>query len=428
MTFQTYGQLSKVKVNTTIAISAFNNMHEDICSTAAMTRANFILLPFHKYYRLDGSPEVSYTHFQHVNSMTLQQSPCSVGILVDRGLGGPSVLPMNLSQHICVLFFGGPDDREALKLARRMSQHSGVKLTVIQCLIKQEPDPQGLSDNAQLGKFPRKQFGNVSYSFFQHSWSGLLRSGRKIWKFFKAPYRKVKPVNASTSPSSQQDLETGSLGPDSTRNGSTPDDNGIINLKMDKVEYENEKKLDMRALAPFAVQSKKETTSLAKNKIAIDAAKNKEDLEHVDLDFSTDENMEPLTRLKLWEMKDPLRSLIEIPWYRDYGLVIVGLHSNKVSPILQSGTSIKPGGHGVLGPIGNLLVSKDLRHSMQASVLVVQQHHPSQGQFGFSVVPDEEPHDAPPHLDKEQETESSLSDSNGITMENLDSINEDSKH
>jgi hypothetical protein len=65
---------------------------------------------------------------------------------------------------------------------------------------------------------------------------------------------------------------------------------------------------------------------------------------------------------------------------------------------------------------------------MQASVLVVQQHHPSQGQFGFSVVPDEEPHDAPPHLDKEQETESSLSDSNGITMENLDSINEDSKH
>lgn len=35
---------------------------------------------------------------------------------------------------MCVLFFGGPDDREALELAGRMAEHPGVQLTVVRFL------------------------------------------------------------------------------------------------------------------------------------------------------------------------------------------------------------------------------------------------------------------------------------------------------
>jgi hypothetical protein len=94
----------------------------------------------------------------------------------------------------------------------------------------------------------------------------------------------------------------------------------------------NEKKLHIRVLASFAAQTKMETANLAKNKITVSSSssvnKNKDpvlDMSVADLDWSTDENREPfqLNRnlwLKIWEMEfDPLRSLLEAPWQKDYG-------------------------------------------------------------------------------------------------------------
>jgi hypothetical protein len=96
----------------------------------------------------------------------------------------------------------------------------------------------------------------------------------------------------------------------------------------------NEKKLDMRVLGSFAAQTKMETGNLAKNKITISSSssssvnKNKDsvlDMGVAGLDWSTDENRKPfqLNRnlwLKIWEMEfDPLRSLLEAPWQKDYG-------------------------------------------------------------------------------------------------------------
>jgi hypothetical protein len=89
----------------------------------------------------------------------------------------------------------------------------------------------------------------------------------------------------------------------------------------------NEKKLDTRVLASFAAQTKMETANLAKNKITISSPspsssvnKNKDsvlDMSVADLDWSTDENR---LWLKIWEMEfDPLRSLLEAPWQKDYG-------------------------------------------------------------------------------------------------------------
>jgi len=133
--FEAYGKLSKVTVKPMIAISQFQDMHEDICNIADQKRAAMIILPFHKYPRFDGVLESVNLGFRTVNQKMLKNSPCSVGILVDRGLGGHSQLPpSNVDHNIAVLFFGGPDDREALVFGRRMAEHPGIVLTVIRFL------------------------------------------------------------------------------------------------------------------------------------------------------------------------------------------------------------------------------------------------------------------------------------------------------
>jgi len=73
-----------------IAISQFQDMHEDICKIADQKRAAMIVLPFHKYQRVDGVLESVNLGFRTVNEKIMKNSPCSVGILVDRGLGGQS--------------------------------------------------------------------------------------------------------------------------------------------------------------------------------------------------------------------------------------------------------------------------------------------------------------------------------------------------
>eukprot|EP00253_Pinus_taeda_P012348 PITA_12348 len=140
--FDAYEQLSKVKVRPMIDISAIQDMHEDICNIADRKRIAMIILPFHKYQQGDGVLETLSLGFRNVNQKVLKHAPCSVGILVDRGrLGGQSQLaPSNVDHHIAVLFFGGPDDREALVFGRRMAEHPGIKLTVIRFLPGTEFD------------------------------------------------------------------------------------------------------------------------------------------------------------------------------------------------------------------------------------------------------------------------------------------------
>lgn len=135
--FEAYRQLSRVSVRPMTAISSMSNLHEDICATAKSKRAAIIILPFHKHQRVDGTLETTRNDFRWVNQKVLQNTPCSVGILVDRGLGGTShVAARNVSYFITVLFFGGCDDREALAYGARMAEHPGIKLKVIRLLLE----------------------------------------------------------------------------------------------------------------------------------------------------------------------------------------------------------------------------------------------------------------------------------------------------
>ncbi|XP_057521570.1 cation/H(+) antiporter 18-like [Amaranthus tricolor] len=140
--FEAYGQLSHVQIRPMTAISHFSNMHEDICASAESKRAALIILPFHKHQKIDGSLETTRHEYRVINKKVLQNASCSVGILVDRGLGGSSqVSASNVDSTITVFFFGGPDDREALALGQRMSEHPGITLIVVH--FKADPNMEG---------------------------------------------------------------------------------------------------------------------------------------------------------------------------------------------------------------------------------------------------------------------------------------------
>ncbi|KAG2726637.1 hypothetical protein I3843_01G118900 [Carya illinoinensis] len=134
--FEAYGQLSSVIVRPMTAISSLDNIHEDICTSAHQKRVAMVLLPFHKHQRLDGAMESLGGSFHAVNERVLRHAPCSVGILVDRGLGGTTqVLASEVSFKIVVPFFGGRDDREALAYGMRMAEHPGIMLTVVKFVV-----------------------------------------------------------------------------------------------------------------------------------------------------------------------------------------------------------------------------------------------------------------------------------------------------
>ncbi|KAJ7945230.1 Cation/H(+) antiporter like [Quillaja saponaria] len=142
--FENYEQhAGYVTVQPLTAMSPYSTMHEDICNLAEDKRVAFIIIPFHKQQTVDGGMEATNPAFRMVNQNVLANAPCSVGILVDRGLSGGNRLTANqVSHQVVVLFFGGPDDREALAYAGRMSEHQGITLTVMRFMPgEQAVDP-----------------------------------------------------------------------------------------------------------------------------------------------------------------------------------------------------------------------------------------------------------------------------------------------
>ncbi|PNY01249.1 cation H(+) antiporter 15-like protein [Trifolium pratense] len=146
--FENYEQHTEhVSVQPLTAISPYSTMHEDICNLAEEKRVAFIIIPFHKQQTVDGGMEATNMAFRTVNQNVLANSPCSVGILVDRGLNSSNRLVADqMSHHVAVLFFGGADDREALSYGWRMSEHSGISLTVMRFVPGE--DIMMMKDNA----------------------------------------------------------------------------------------------------------------------------------------------------------------------------------------------------------------------------------------------------------------------------------------
>ncbi|KAL9306339.1 Cation/H(+) antiporter 1 [Arabidopsis thaliana] len=123
----------KIMVRQVKLVAPMENMHEEICNATEDLRVSIVFLPFHKHQRIDGKTTNDGEVFRHMNRKVLKQAQCSIGIFVDRNITGFHQLHGSDSvQHVAALFFGGPDDREALSLCKWLTNNSQIHLTVIQ--------------------------------------------------------------------------------------------------------------------------------------------------------------------------------------------------------------------------------------------------------------------------------------------------------
>ncbi|KAL6541431.1 hypothetical protein OROGR_010917 [Orobanche gracilis] len=155
-------------------VSPFTNMYSDVCEYAEDMRASIIILPFHKHQRIDGKLESGKEGIRATNQKVLRHAKCSVAILVDRGLTS-HISGSGSLQHVAMLFFGGPDDREALGLSKRLGMHHHINLTVIRFLRKADPlDNVAIDMDEKEGDFlmrainqePQNDADNIALSAF----------------------------------------------------------------------------------------------------------------------------------------------------------------------------------------------------------------------------------------------------------------------
>jgi len=156
--FEAFQQLSSVRVRAMTAISDLDTIHRDVVDSATGKRAAVVVMPYHKVLHHDGSFQSLGSAYHAINKRVLREAPCSVAILVDRGLGGPAqVSAQNVSFSVAMIFFGGPDDREALAYATRMAEHPGVAVTLARCRPNRpHSGEESADDEAAIDAFKSK--------------------------------------------------------------------------------------------------------------------------------------------------------------------------------------------------------------------------------------------------------------------------------
>ncbi|KAJ6704856.1 CATION:PROTON ANTIPORTER putative-RELATED [Salix purpurea] len=122
---------TKVLIRQKKVVSYFERMYEEVCDSIEDLRVSIIFLTFHKHQRLDGKMESGKDGMRTTNHKVLRHAPCSVGIFVDRWQTGFQQPSSQSVQNIATLFFGGPDDREALACSKMIAAHPHIHLTLI---------------------------------------------------------------------------------------------------------------------------------------------------------------------------------------------------------------------------------------------------------------------------------------------------------
>ncbi|CAF2065740.1 hypothetical protein Bca4012_102309 [Brassica carinata] len=139
---------SKILIQQVKLVTQMVSMHEEICNATEDLRVNIVFLPFHKHQRIDGKTTNDGEHFRQMNRNVLRHAPCSVGIFVDRNITGfQQPHGFGSVQNVAVLFFGGPDDREALALCKWFANNTLIHLTIIQ-FVPEDSHPESPVRNA----------------------------------------------------------------------------------------------------------------------------------------------------------------------------------------------------------------------------------------------------------------------------------------
>ncbi|XP_022764455.1 cation/H(+) antiporter 15-like [Durio zibethinus] len=161
------------------SISHFQTMHNDICRIALEKRANIVIVPFHKQWGIHGQIEFTRRPIQNLNMNVLEKVPCSVGILVDRGMF-VSVRTSRTKFRVAVLFIGGPDDMESLAYGCRMVKHQNVNLTVIHFLLfGGENSKERKHDTQLINEYRQANRGNESFVYVEE----VFRDGEGLFSY-----------------------------------------------------------------------------------------------------------------------------------------------------------------------------------------------------------------------------------------------------
>ncbi|CAJ1858009.1 unnamed protein product [Sphenostylis stenocarpa] len=141
-----------VSIQSFTSISTFETMHDDVCRISLECGANILILPFHKRWEIDGTIGAEHKSIQNMNIRVLERAPCSVGILVDRGIlnDSPSLLMARGMYYVVVFFIGGADDAETLAYGNRMARHECVYVTVVRFLLFGEENSKDRKRDSDL--------------------------------------------------------------------------------------------------------------------------------------------------------------------------------------------------------------------------------------------------------------------------------------
>ncbi|CAI0554452.1 unnamed protein product [Linum tenue] len=141
---------TSVSAQSLTVVSPYATMHEDIGCVGEDKRVVLILMPFHRQADVYGKLQDGNLNWRTVNGNLMAATACSVGILVDRGLGSKdrTVQPRS---SFAVIFVGGPDDREALAFGWRMAKSPNVNLTVLRLLPTDDIDRDGDGNGKEEG-------------------------------------------------------------------------------------------------------------------------------------------------------------------------------------------------------------------------------------------------------------------------------------
>ncbi|KAF2229103.1 K(+)/H(+) antiporter 1 [Viridothelium virens] len=166
-TLRTFGQMHNLAASGEVAIVPESGYADMLVTKAADADSNMILLPWSETGSMSETQTISSdsvrnklassTYIQFVSTV-LNNARCSTAVFVNRGFGGNSVLrersrilsrttssfsihsanardqvrPLtDRTHHIFMPFFGGADDKKALRLVLQLAQNSDVTATII---------------------------------------------------------------------------------------------------------------------------------------------------------------------------------------------------------------------------------------------------------------------------------------------------------
>ncbi|XP_020413034.1 cation/H(+) antiporter 15 [Prunus persica] len=137
--FENYSDNSEglVTIHAYDMIAPYKSMHDTIIRLAQDKVVPLIILPFHDHQGTVDLTLIASIRQFNINVQT--NSPCTVGILVDRDLSSRLRLTSS-SFNVAVIFIGGADDREALAHAARISGNPTVGMTVFRIILRGDYD------------------------------------------------------------------------------------------------------------------------------------------------------------------------------------------------------------------------------------------------------------------------------------------------